>query len=112
MATYVVKKGDTAPVVSDTLEDSTGAAVNLTGATVHWHMTSWDRQTVVVNGTAAGPGGGAFDATGYVQYTWQAADTAAAGTYRGEWEVTFAGGAKETWPNDGWAIVYIPQDLA
>jgi hypothetical protein len=112
MATYVVKKGDTAPVVSDTLEDSTGAVVNLTGATVKFHMATWDRQTVLVNGTAVGPSGGAFDTTGYVQYQWQAGDVATAGTYRGEWEVTFAGGVKETWPNDGWAVVYIPADLA
>jgi hypothetical protein len=112
MATYTVKKGDTAPSVSDVLLDASGNAVNLTGATVKFHMSSWDMTTVLINGSATGPNGGALDATGQVQYQWQAADVAAAGVYRAEWEVTFAAGAVETWPDDSYATVDIPVDLA
>ena len=113
MATYTVRQHDTAPVVTDTLEDSTGAAVNLTGATVKFHMASWDLATVVIaNGTVTNIGGGALDASGGVQYQWQAADTLTRGAYKAEWQVTFSGGAVESWPNDGYAVVDIPADLA
>lgn len=112
MATYTVKQHDLSPVVTDTLEDNTGAAVNLTGAAVKFHMTDWTRATVIVNASATGPAGGALDSTGQVQYQWQAADVANAGVYLAEWQVTFAGGGIETWPNDGPAIVSIEADLA
>lgn len=113
MPTYTVKRGDTAPVVTDTLEDSTGAAVNLTGATVKFHMATWDLATVVIAaGTVTAIGGGALDASGGVQYQWQAGDTLLRGVYKAEWQVTFAGGAVETWPNDGYAVVDIPGDVA
>jgi hypothetical protein len=112
MPTYTVKRGDTAPVVTDTLEDAAFAPVNLTGASVKFHMTTWDRSTVVVNASATGPNGGALDSTGQVQYAWASGDVAAAGVYKAEWEVTFAGGKIETWPNEGYATVNIPADLA
>lgn len=112
MATYTVKRGDTVPVVTDTLLDSTGAAVNLTGATVKFHMTTWDRSAVVANAAATGPNGGALDATGQVQYAWASGDVAAAGVYKAEWEVTFVGGKVESWPNDGYAVVSVTGDLA
>lgn len=113
MATYVVKKRDTAPVVSDTLLDGDGVAVNLSGATVAFHMTDWTRSTVVIaSGSATGPSGGALDSSGVVEYAWQTNDVAAAGIYRAEWQVTFAGGKVETWPNDGMAVVEIVEDLA
>lgn len=113
MATYTVKRGDTAPVVTDTLTDSAGAAVSLTGATVKFHMATWDLATVVIaNGTVTKVGGGALDATGQVQYQWQAADTLLRGVYKAEWQVTFSGGAVETWPNDGYAVVDVPMDVA
>ena len=111
IATYTVKRGDTAPVVADTLLDSSGNAVNLTGSTVKFHMSTWDLQTVVINGNATGPNGGSPDNTGQVQYQWQSADTTTAGVYRGEWQVTFAGGGVETWPDAGYAVVSIPSDL-
>jgi hypothetical protein len=112
MPTYTVKRGDTAPVVTDTLLDGNGAAVSLTGAAVKFHMSTWDRVTVVTNASATGPNGGALDITGRVQYAWASGDVAAAGVYKAEWEVTFAGGKIETWPGDSYAVVNIPSDLA
>lgn len=112
IATYSVAQHDTSPAVTDTLEDSTGTAVNLTGAAVKFHMTDWTRSTVVVNASATGPAGGALDSTGRVQYQWLAADVANAGVFLAEWQVMFASGAIETWPNDGPAIVSIEADLA
>jgi hypothetical protein len=108
--TYYVKRGDTSPAVTDTLEDSSGTAVNLTSATVKFAMTTFTG-TVIVNGTATGPNGGALDNTGQVQYQWVSADTASAGQYWAEWQVTFSNGQIETWPNNDQAIVNITPDL-
>jgi hypothetical protein len=74
-------------------------------------MTTWDQQTVLINGSATGPAGGSLDASGQVQYQWQTGDTTNAGVYRAEWQVTFATGKIETWPDNGWAVVSIPSDL-
>jgi hypothetical protein len=113
IATYTLKQHDTAPLIQDVLSDGSDAAVNLTGATIEFHMTSWDRQTVVVAaGAVTNWGGGAPDTSGQVQYAPSAGDVANAGVFRGEWEVTFAGNKVETWPNEGSAVVNIEADLA
>jgi hypothetical protein len=110
-ATYFIKQHDTAPPVTDTLEDSAGNPANLSGATVRFHMTDRGGGSVV-NAAATGPNGGALDATGQVQYQWVAGDTATAGQFLAEWQVTFQGGAIETWPDNDQALVVITPDLA
>ncbi len=49
--------------------------------------------------------------SGIVQYIWDAADTATVGSYQAEFEVTFAGGAVETFPNNGYIRVEITDDI-
>lgn len=113
MATfYYVKQSDLAPAVTDTLEDKTGAPVNLTGATVKFHMVDRLGNVVVAAGAVTGPGGGPLDATGGVSYAWQGGDTATAGDYFAEWQVTFSGGLVERWPDSDQAIVRITPKLA
>ena len=46
-----------------------------------------------------------------MQYIWDAADTATVGSYQAEFEVTFAGGAVETFPNNGYIRVEITDDI-
>ena len=107
---YFVSRNDTAPAVVDTLQDYLGVAVNLTGATVRFHMT--DRYGATkVNALATGPSGGALDTTGQVQYQWVAADTDTAGEYLAEWQVTFQNGKVETWPDNDHATVFVTADL-
>jgi hypothetical protein len=48
---------------------------------------------------------------GRVRYDWQAADTDTAGRYYGEIQVTFSGGAVETFPNKSFFEVLIGKDL-
>jgi hypothetical protein len=111
LATFYFGQSDTSPVLQDTLLDSSGAAVDLTGATVKFTMT--DRfGVVVINAAAAtivGPPTG-----GVVSYTWQTADLANPGFYRGKWTVTFSGGGVESFPNaDGsgtFLIVVTPKN--
>jgi len=51
-------------------------------------------------------------ATGKVSYTPIATDTNTPGDYLVEWQVTFSGGAVETFPNSDWQKVRVKDDIA
>ena len=106
-STFYIKRHDTAPVIQCVLEDSTGAAVDLTGASVKFIMASSPGTTPVVNASAT-----IVSATaGTVSYQWISADTAAAGQYSAEWEVTYPSTHKETFPDPSYLTVIITADL-
>lgn len=106
---YFVKRGDDSPAITSTLYDAAGDPVNLTGATVRFFMSKRgsDSTTVAGNGEIADD-----ETTGVVSYEWQEGDTDDPGDYEAEWEVTFAGGAKQTFPNSGFVRVRILRDLS
>jgi hypothetical protein len=112
MPTWTVKRRDTGPFIADTLLDSSGAPVNVTGARGKFHMATWDLSTVLINAAITGPSGGALDTTGQFEYHWASADTLANGVFLAEVEITYADGTIETFPNGGHAVVSIEADLA
>lgn len=108
MADFTLKEGDTSPAITSTLQDAAGDAVNLTGATVKFIMTAKGDSTPTVDAAATV----VTPLAGVVSYSWLAADTDTAGKYEAEWEVTFSGGAKQTFPNSTYLEVVILRDLA
>jgi hypothetical protein len=48
---------------------------------------------------------------GTVEYEWGATDTDTAGLYLAEFEVTFAGGIKRTFPGEDYLYVLVKEDL-
>lgn len=108
-ADFLLKKGDTASSIYSTLENSGGTAIDLTGASVLWKLSPLAGGTLTVAGTATIIQSGST-AVGQVQYPWATA-IATAGRYLGEWEVTYLGGAVQTFPNDGYVIVDVVADL-
>lgn len=102
-----MKRGDTGPRLVYALSP---AEVDLTGATVRFNMRSRQAGTVRVNRAAAV----IVTATGTptVAYDWQPGDTAVAELCDAEFEVTYAGGAVETFPNTGFIAVVITGDIA
>lgn len=106
-ADFHIKVGDTTPAITSSLLDADGNAVNLTGATVKFIMRRKGASTAKVNAAATV----VTPLAGTVSYTWITADTDTAGKYEAEWEVTFAGGAKQTFPNNKHLWVEVLRDL-
>src|SRR6185503_17607857 len=98
---FSIKTGDTASSIYATLENSGGTPVDIQGASVIFRMAPISGGTLTVAGTAvnAQNGAGTVDgSTGDVVFNWAAAP-GTAGLYLAEWEVTFAAGTIETFPN-------------
>jgi hypothetical protein len=106
IATFHLKQNDTSPALLYRLDP----AVNLAGATVVFNMRPRGGGTVVVDREAASIDGD--PANGVVRYDWDPADTAAAGRFEAEFEVTYTDGTVETFPNDGFIVVQIGGDIA
>jgi hypothetical protein len=104
-----MKQGDTRPKLV-VLLTSNGSAIDLTGATVRLLMREEGSLSPGVETT------GSTDVTsalsGEVTWTPDAADTADAGTYELEFEVTHADGGIETFPNDGYGTLVLKDDIA
>jgi hypothetical protein len=103
---FTLKTGDTSPSITYALLPAT---VDLTGATVRFSMRTRDDGTVIVNRAAAV----IVTATPpVVRYDWQAGNTTLAGRFDAEFEVTYAGGAIETFPNRAFIDVLITSGIA
>lgn len=105
---FFIKQNDTSPAIQATLSDAAGAAVDLSGASVRFHMRAVGNTTAKVDAAAV-----ISNATGgIVYYNWQAANTDTLGSYEAEFEVTFSGGEIETFPNNRFIQVEITDDIA
>ena len=104
---FKIKRNDTAPSLNVTLAQN-GVVVGLTDAAISFHMRDDASGEALVNGTAV-----VVDAIlGAVRYDWLAADTALAGCFPAEFEVTFENGRVETFPNDDNMTIIITEDLS
>lgn len=93
----IIKRHDTAQQAQARLETDAGTPVALTGATVVYTLTNVATGEVKVL-RAPGVVRNQLSFPGEVYYQWVAGDVDTAGTYAEEWEVTYPGGAKETFP--------------
>jgi hypothetical protein len=105
---FVIRKGDRLPELTATLNDSAGSAVNLTGSTVEFHMRSTAGGTPKVDAAATL----VTPSAGTVKYVWATNDTDTAGSYYGEFEVTFGDGRKQSFPNPGYITISVTDELA
>jgi hypothetical protein len=88
---YTFVQGDTLPILTETIKGPNGVAVDLTGATVKFHL--W-RPGEAAKVNAAGS---VYDASGgIVKYSWGTTDLNTPGLYNAEWEITFIGGGIQT----------------
>ena len=100
-ASFYIKRNDTYPPIIAILSRN-GSAIDLTGATVRFHMGNVvDAEAEILD-----------DEGGQVQYSWQEGDTKTAGGYDAEFEVTDADGKVETFPQSGYIGIVVAADLA
>ena len=106
MSTFTIKRGDTSPALVYALAPAsvvlTGAAVVFTMARLRASSPTIDRAAAVIEAATGAP---------TVAYEWAGTDTAVAGVYAAEFEVTYADGAVETFPNAGHLLIEIVDDL-
>lgn len=106
MKTFKIKRGDTGPSMLYRLLPT---SIVLTGATVVFNMRSdggeenvVDRSPAVIEVATGTP---------TLRYDWLPSDTEEAGTFNGEFEVTYVDGSVETFPNSGFITIIIAEDL-
>jgi len=104
---FTIKQNDTSPSIRATLTDASNTAIDLTAASVEFHMKHEDG-TIMVNANA-----GILSAnSGIVKYDWVAGDTSRSGLNLGEFQVTYPGGTIETFPNGGYIKIKIIDEIA
>lgn len=102
--TFFIKRGDTSPAIRYLLQPS---GVNLAGSTVRFQMRErGGAMTLNAPAVVTIPTG-----TPTVGYDWQSDNTAEAGQFEAEFEVTYADGTVETFPNNGFLNVRIAEDV-
>jgi hypothetical protein len=101
---FTIKRGDSSPAIRYALEPDT---VDLTGATVRFQMRVRNGAQVLDAAAAIVTAAGMPT----VQYGWQTGDTATAGLYEAEFRVLYSNGAVETFPNQGFILVRIAEDV-
>lgn len=112
MADFEMKRGDQSPTIRYQLQDDQGDPVDVTGfSDVRFLMRPRTGSTLTVDADTNSGVTVTDAANGIVQYEWDAADTDTAGSFQAEWEVTFSGGDKETFPNTDYIDIYIESDL-
>jgi len=98
--TFYIKEGDTSPAIEHQLQDDEGNSVDITGfQEVEFHFKKENVDEVKVNENTSGGVEVTDAAQGKVQYNWSEGDTDETGDHEAEWEVTFADGTVETFPN-------------
>lgn len=106
--TFYIKQNDTSPAMLATLKDGTGTIIELSGSSVRFHMRPFGSSSITVDAAAT-----IYDVdNGQVAYSWSSDDTATAGSYEAEFEVTNTDGSIETFPNNGFIAVEITDDVA
>lgn len=103
---FYLKRGDTSPALLYRLDPT----VNLAAAEVVFNMRPRGGGPAVLERAAALIN--ADPADGVVRYEWAPGDTEEAGRFEAEFEVTYADGTVETFPNDDFIIVQITGDIA
>jgi hypothetical protein len=106
--TFFIKKGDDTPTLDVALQDNKGRRVNIAGATTVFHMRNSADETVKISSGAVSV---LSSSSGEVRYSWTTSNTNTAGNFQGEFQVTFSGGAIQTFPNDEYIDIIITDDI-
>ena len=105
---FKIKENDTTPSLRASLLNGSGDPVDLIGTTVRFYMRLMGSNSTTIDASASV----ISEANGIVQYDWVDGDTADVGSYQAEFEVTYADGNIETFPNANYIGVEIIDDIS
>ncbi len=107
MDLFRIKKSDTKPYLTVTLQDSDGVAINLTGSSIQFNLGNASDYTNVHSAAAV-----ITDAVnGQCEYRWNGtSDTVTPGLFFGEFQITFSDGKIMTLPNNHSLSIEIYED--
>ena len=109
MADFHIKQDDLMPELTATLTDADDDVVDVTNATIRFHMRPKGSLTPKVDAAATK----VDEANGQVKYTWIAGDTDTPGDFLGEFEITWTSGSKpQRVPNEGYITIQIDAKIA
>jgi hypothetical protein len=106
---FFIKQNDTRPSLRCSLLDADELPVDLTAATIEFHMRVYPAGSTKIS---AGSVAVLDRVQGDVEYRWASGDVDTADVFEAEFEVTFSDGTIQTFPNDGHATVTITDDIA
>lgn len=104
--TFTIKRNDNSPAIRWELKDPD---TNLVGVSVVFNMKNTVTGALVIERGAAEVVAGAARPT--LGYNWAEGDTAVAGLYEAEFEITYADNTIETTPNSTNIVVKVVEDL-
>ena len=107
-AVSFMNQNDTTPDMTGTCLDGDGAAVDLSGSTLLFHMRRKGTATPKINSAASI----VIAASGTWKYEWLAGDTDTVGEFEFQLQVTFGGGDIRTFPNDGYNRLIVTEQIA
>jgi hypothetical protein len=105
---FPIKQNDTAPPIRTNLTDEDqGFSLSSGIASVRFVMRALGAGVAKISAVAQI----VTAADGIIQYDWQEGDTDTPGQYHVEWKVIFQNGKRATFPNKGYDIVDIEEEL-
>jgi hypothetical protein len=109
-AVFRIKQGSTLFPIEHVAVDELFRVVNLLGATgvsfIYRKRSALPATAVIRVATIVKA------ETGQLRYDWIAADTAVAGDYYGEWEVSFPNSGVQKFPIRGYQLITVEPDLS
>ena len=106
--TFFIKRNDDQPTLDVALRDDKNRPVDVTGASVVFHMRNTADDTTKISGASVTV---LAASKGEVRYSWTTTNTNTDGNFEAEFQVTFSDGGVQTFPNDGYIDVIITEDV-
>lgn len=106
MTIVYLKQNDTKPDLQITVNDDQDAAIDVTDATIAFHMND-------SAGTSKVDAAGAIVTaeSGIIKYVWSTGDLDTIGTYNAEFQITFSDSSILTVPSKGYLTIVIGAEL-
>jgi len=110
---FTIGQGDSAAVLTGIVLDQQEQPVNINGAALLLRVAPIGGGSLIVSGTAHVDqvGDGSDGTRGDWSYEWKTGETDVPGFYLGQLEVTFQGGLTQTFPEPGFMLIKIEDQL-